>query len=385
MLFAERVEDDDLIDAVDELGPEIRLHLAHHRQLDQLVIVAGHLLDHLAAEVGGHHDDGVLEVHRPPLPVRHAPVVEHLQQDVEHVRVRLLDLVEQNHAVRLATHGLGQVTALVVTDVAGRRADETRDRVLLHELAHIDADQVFLRIEEEGGQGLAQLGLADAGRAEEEEGAVGAIGIGQAGARAANGIGDEAHRLVLADDALVQAVFHAQQLVALAFHHLGHRNAGGARDDLGDLLDADLVAQERVLHRAAARLLGAFELRFELRQLAVLQFGHLIELAGALQPRDFGLHAVDLFLDRRAAVGTRLLGLPHFFKIVVLALQAGELVLDELQALQGRLVLLLLHRLALDLELDHAPVELVHHLGLGIDLHLDPRRRLVDQVDRLVG
>jgi hypothetical protein len=47
-------------------------------------------------------------------------------------------------------------------------------------------------------------------------------------------------------------------------------------------------------------------------------------------------------------------------------------------------VALLAHRLALDLELDHAPVELVHHLGLGVDLHLDPRRGLVDQVDRLV-
>ena len=32
-----------------------------------------------------------------------------------------------------------------------------------------------------------------------------------------------------------------------------------------------------------------------------------------------------------------------------------------------------------------APVEPVHRLGLGIDLHLDARRRLVDQIDRLVG
>ena len=36
-------------------------------------------------------------------------------------------------------------------------------------------------------------------------------------------------------------------------------------------------------------------------------------------------------------------------------------------------------------QLDQAPVEPVHRLGLGVDLHLDARRRLVDQVDRLVG
>ena len=45
---------------------------------------------------------------------------------------------------------------------------------------------------------------------------------------------------------------------------------------------------------------------------------------------------------------------------------------------------LLLHRLALDLELDQPAVELVHRLRLGVDLHPDPRRGLVDQVDRLV-
>jgi hypothetical protein len=40
-----------------------------------------------------------------PWPVRHAAVVEHLQQHVEHILMRLLDLVEQDHRVRLAPHG----------------------------------------------------------------------------------------------------------------------------------------------------------------------------------------------------------------------------------------------------------------------------------------
>jgi hypothetical protein len=43
-------------------------------------------------------------------------------------------------------------------------------------------------------------------------------------------------RLLLADHALAQLVFHAQQLLALAFQHLVHRHAGPARDDGGDLL-----------------------------------------------------------------------------------------------------------------------------------------------------
>jgi hypothetical protein len=51
----------------------------------------------LAAEVRGHDDERVAEVDRAALAVGQPAVVEHLQQHVEHVRVRLLDLVEQDH------------------------------------------------------------------------------------------------------------------------------------------------------------------------------------------------------------------------------------------------------------------------------------------------
>ena len=50
-----------------------------------------------------------------------------------------------------------------------------------------------------------------------------------------------------------------------------------------------------------------------------------------------------------------------------------------------RLVLLDLQRLALDLELHDAAIDLVERLRLGVDLHSEPRRGLVDKVDRLVG
>jgi hypothetical protein len=52
-------------------------------------------------------------------------------------------------------------------------------------------------------------------------------------------------------------LFHLQQLLALALHHLGHRDAGGARDDFGDLLGADLRAQQLGLPPALRRRLAA--------------------------------------------------------------------------------------------------------------------------------
>ena len=55
--------------------------------------------------------------------------------------VGLLDLVEQDHGVRLASHRFGELAAFLVADVSGRRTDETSDGVPLHEFRHVDLDQ----------------------------------------------------------------------------------------------------------------------------------------------------------------------------------------------------------------------------------------------------
>jgi hypothetical protein len=82
----------------------VRLHHAHHRRLHLGVvlrrIVAAELLDELRAEVRGHHDHGVAEIHGAALAIGQAAIVEHLQQHVEHVRMRLLDFIEQDHGIR---------------------------------------------------------------------------------------------------------------------------------------------------------------------------------------------------------------------------------------------------------------------------------------------
>ena len=108
--------------------------------------------EELAAEVAGHHEDDVAEVDGAALPVGEPTVVEHLQQDVEGLGVRLLDLVEQDDRVGATADGLGELAALLVADVAGRRTDEAGDRVPLGVLAHVDADHRPLVVEEEVGQ-----------------------------------------------------------------------------------------------------------------------------------------------------------------------------------------------------------------------------------------
>jgi hypothetical protein len=135
----------------------------------------------------------------------------------------------------------------------------------------------------------------------------------------------------------------------------------------------------------AVRLVGLLELGLELRQLAVLQLRHPLPVALALRFLHLEPDLVDLLLDVLRAGDVGLLRLPDFLEVGVLALEPADLLLDQREALARRVVLLLLDGLALDLELDQAAIEAVHRLGLAVDLHLDARRGLVDQVDRLVG
>ena len=180
-----------------------------------------------------------LKFTRLPKPVGQVAVLEHLQQDVEQVRVRLLDLVEQDDRVRVPLHLLGELTALFVPDVSGRRANQLADRVLLHVLGHVEADERVVAAEQEVRQRARQLGLADAGRAEEHEAADRAVRVLESGARPADGARDGRNRLLLADHALVELLLHPQELVALVLVDRRERHAGPLADDLVDLLLAD--------------------------------------------------------------------------------------------------------------------------------------------------
>ena len=83
--------------------------------------------------------------------------------------------------------------ALLEADVSGRRADQPRDGVLLHVLAHVVAHELVAEMQR---QLLGELGLADAGRAGEEEAAGRTIGLTESGARALDRARDRAAPLL---------------------------------------------------------------------------------------------------------------------------------------------------------------------------------------------
>ena len=118
--------------------------------------------------IGGHDDHHVAEVRLASVVVGQRAMIHDLQQDVVDVGMRLLDLVEQEYAVRLLGDRLGQLPSLVETDIARWRANQPRHGVTLHVFGHVEAQQFVAQAVSEL---LGDFGLANAGRAGKKEAA----------------------------------------------------------------------------------------------------------------------------------------------------------------------------------------------------------------------
>jgi len=167
--------------------------------------------------------------------VGQAAVIEDLQERVEHVGMRLFDLVEEHHGVGLAADLLRELAGLVIAHVARGRAHEAGDGVGLHKFGHIQPDQRFRRIKQFFGKRLAQLGFSNAGRPDKNE-------RGRPSPRA--DVGSAApdrgrnlfHRFVLPDDTLPKNLFQTTQPLHLAAADLFRRDSGPERQHLCQII-----------------------------------------------------------------------------------------------------------------------------------------------------
>ena len=218
LVLAEGFEDDGFVDAVEELGPEDGFEGFVDVGVDFPVgaFVGSELLDLVGGDVAGHDDDGVFEVDGSAVAVGESAVVEDLEQDVEDVGVSFFDFVEQDDAVGASSDGFGESASFFVADVAGRGADHAGDAVWFHEFAHVESYHRVFVVEEEFGECFAEFGFADAGGAQEDEGADGSLGVAQACAAAADGVADGGDGFVLAYESLFDFVFHVEQFFSFA-------------------------------------------------------------------------------------------------------------------------------------------------------------------------
>ena len=285
--------------------------------------------------------------------------------------MRLLDLVEQHDRVRVTTNGLGELAALVVTDVTRRATDELGDLELATELGHVEADERVLAAKEVLGERLGELGLARAGGTQEDKAAAGATRILERRAAAAHGLGNCLDSLILTDDTCLEHAFGLQQAPALALGKRGHRHARGHGHDIGDLGDIDGERAGVELGGPGSLGLGEFNLGSLLLLGDLGGLVHVVALGGLLRG---GLELLDAMLGLALRLGRAVSG----------DAGAGTGLVNEVDGLIGQEAILNVAvgkvRGGLDstLRIAHMVVLLVARLERGQDLDRVLDARLLD-------
>ena len=195
------------------------------------------------------------------------------------------------------------------------------------------------------------------------------------------------HRVVLADDARVQHVFHAHELAHLALHEPAHGDAGPLGDDLGDVLLVDLLLQHLLLGLELVQALRLLrDLGVEVAHGAVAELRGRLEVALALGLLGVGARHLEPLLERRGSRRWR----PSRSASARPSRRAPRPAStaprrSRRAAAFDWLVGLLGQRRLLDLELADPTLDDVDLERHRVDLDAQARRGLVDEVDGLVG
>ena len=209
-----------------------------------------------------------------PLSVRQAAVVEHLEEDVPDLRVRLLELVEQKDGERLLAHLRDQRRRLLLPRRVAQEALEALRGLVL---AHVEAEEPVLGAEDEGAERLCDLGLARAGRADEEEDAERPRRVGQPRLHERDPVDEALDRLGLAEHARGEVLAHEVEAerrpwvehverqpggVAQGRDHrlrvdrLGHASLDAVPDELEDAQDVARRRRRRQVVRCEVERFG---------------------------------------------------------------------------------------------------------------------------------
>ncbi len=221
VISREAIKDDRLIETVQKLWPEVRTYsIVHIAFCITRIRAFRQLAERLCPKVGRQDNQRLLEVHRATLTIGQHSIIEHLQEHVEHIWMRFFHLVKEHDLIRAAPHCFGQYAALIVAHIAGRSTNETRDRMFLHELGHINAHHRTVVIKEKFRYCFRQLSFPDTCWPKKQERTQRTILVIQTSTRATHSIRNRSYRRMLTNHTPMQRIFHSQQLVTLALKHL---------------------------------------------------------------------------------------------------------------------------------------------------------------------
>ena len=204
-----------------------------------------HLGNLLSAQIAGQQNNSVAKVDLPTLAVGHNAFVKDLIKRVQHFGMGLFSLVQQDNRIGFLAHRLGQHPALAIADIARRRAEQARDRMLFLIFRHIDDGHLPPAAKQNLGNGGGGLRLAHPARPDQQKHPARLVRVRHAGAGDTQLPVQDVNRLRLSADALPQVLGKTQRLAGLVAGHRAQRHPGPFRNRSGHRIRSHLKMHQR--------------------------------------------------------------------------------------------------------------------------------------------
>ena len=293
-----------------------------------------------------------------------------------------LNFIEQYHLIGLPPYGLCQLSALVIAHISRRSADESAHAEFFLILTHVYAGHHGLVIEEIIGKSFCQFSLSHTSGTQENEASDGAFGVLQASPASSDRIAHGFYGFVLPDDTVVEFLFQMQQLVALALHHLAHRDARPAAYHIGNVFCGYLFFHHGFGALCLYKLvLHILDVLLQCLQFSVTDFCHTSIVAFPFGFFRLEFQILNLLLVLLYAVQQLFFALPFGLEVLFLFLQFGNVAVQLLQ-LFG--IVLAFDGFALNLKLFQSSAYFIQLFRDRITLHTQLGGSFVHQVNGLV-
>ena len=220
------MEHHDFIDTIQKFRFEHPADLFHNAGLHPLVVLlliffrdksqTLRLYDRLCPRIGSHDNDRLFKIYFSALRIRNMSVIQHLQKNVEHIRMCLFNLIKEKHTIRIPPYLLTELTAFFVSHISGRRTDQLGDTVLFHIFGHVHTDHGLFRAEYSLCQRFGQLRLTYAGRSQKQKRTDGTGWILQADSSSFYRLCHRSDCFLLTHDTLVENLFQPGQPTCLS-------------------------------------------------------------------------------------------------------------------------------------------------------------------------
>ena len=183
----------------------------------------------------------------------------------------------------------------------------------------------------------------------------------------------------------MQDLVKFEQFLLFAFNQSGHRDTRPTRDNPGNFILGDLLAQQpRSIFRPGQLAFGLSQLAFELRQTPMFEFGGPVQIVFAFGNLNLLAHLFDFLAQNLDGLDLFLLRVPLGSEGFRSIAQIGEFLAQVFQTGLARLVLLLFQGGFLYFQLHDPTRHFVEFRRQRIDFRPDHGAGFVNQVNRLV-